>query len=182
MIGAGSVVTKDVPPYAIVRGNPGRIVGYVGTEKTPFQNISQKMFLASSRTGARFYDIPNFSDLRGDLGIVEWDKILPFDVKRIFFTYNVPTTEVRGEHAHKVCEQFLIALKGSLHVIADNGQEREEFILDTPSHGLHLPARIWGIQYLHSEDSVLLVLASEHYKADDYIRNYDEYLEYIKTK
>lgn len=182
MIGAGSVVTKDVPPYAIVRGNPGRIVGYVGTEKTPFQNISQKMFLASSRTGARFYDIPNFSDLRGDLGIVEWDKILPFDVKRIFFTYNVPTTEVRGEHAHKVCEQFLIALKGSLHVIADNGQEREEFILDTPSHGLHLPARIWGIQYQHSEDSVLLVLASEHYKADDYIRNYDEYLEYIKTK
>jgi len=181
MIGAGSVVTKDVPPYAIVRGNPGRIAGYVGVEKENRPQPPQNSSTPQSITGTRFYNIPNFSDLRGDVGIVEWRKFLPFDVKRIFFTYNVPTTEVRGEHAHKVCEQFLVALKGSLHVIADTGSEREEFVLDTPARGLHLPAGVWGIQYKHSEDSVLLVLASEEYDAKDYIRNYDEYLEYVKA-
>ena len=180
MIGAGAVVTKSVPPFAIVKGNPGRIDGYVNADEIQNNPLDHEKQGAEGKTGAMIYRIPSFSDLRGALGVIEWEKLLPFSVKRIFFTYNVPGTEVRGEHAHKKCHQFLIALHGSLHVITDNGNYRDEFILNSPVLGLHIPAGVWGIQYKHSNDCVLLVLASEKYDDSDYIRNYDEYFRYIK--
>lgn len=182
MIGAGAVVTKNVPPYAIIKGNPGRIDGYVNAGKISTSQSDLFSSSAEGKTGAKIHPIPSFSDMRGALSVIEWNKFLPFSVKRIFYTYDVPGTEVRGEHAHKVCHQFLIALHGSLHVITDNGSSRDEFVLDSPTWGLHIPSGVWGIQYKHSDDCVLLVLASEKYEAADYIRNYDEYLEYIKKK
>ena len=105
-------------------------------------------------------------------------KTLPFNVKRIFYTYNVNSTQVRGEHAHKECEQFLTAISGSLYVIADNGIDRDEFYLDSPKYGLYLPSGLWGIQYKHSSDCILLVCASHEYKDEDYIRNYNDFLRY----
>lgn len=130
---------------------------------------------------ARFYDVPSYSDERGTIAILEWEKLLPFPIRRMFYTYLVPTAEIRGEHAHKHCEQFLLALHGSLRVVTDDGERRETFELDSPLRGLHLPAGLWGIQQDHTPDNVLLVLASEPYDADDYIRDYSQYLEYVKT-
>lgn len=179
MIGAGAVVTKNVPPYAIVVGNPARIVGYVNAIKIPSSPEHPASVAGEgTATGAKLFAIPGFSDVRGDLNVLEFEKLLPFPVKRIFYTYGVNSSEVRGEHAHKKCEQFLIALHGSLHVIVDDAVNREEFVLDSPTIGLHLPAGRWGIQYKHSPECILLVLASEQYDATDYIRDYDEFLKY----
>lgn len=181
MVGAGAVVTKNIPPYAIVVGNPARIVGYVGVESVRAGSaVSLAGTSESGKTGAAVYRIPHFSDARGDLNVVDMEKFLPFPVRRIFYTYNVGSTDVRGEHAHKKCEQFLIAVHGRLNVIVDDGKEREEFILDSPSCGLHLPAGRWGIQYKHSDDCVLLVLASRPYENDDYIRDYSTFKKYRK--
>lgn len=182
MIGAGSVITKDVPPYAIVTGNPGRITGYVDTNKISVAIPNESMIYSSGNTGARIYRIPQFSDARGSLNVIDAQGFLPFQIKRVFYTYNVPSKDVRGEHAHKKCEQFLVAVNGSLSVIVDNGKCREEFLLNSPSIGLYVPAGCWGIQYKHSPDSVLMVLASLPYDKDDYIRNYADYKSYIGIK
>jgi UDP-2-acetamido-3-amino-2,3-dideoxy-glucuronate N-acetyltransferase len=101
---------------------------------------------------------------------------VPFEVKRYFLVYDVPNAKVRGEHAHRHCHQFLIAVKGTIRVVADDGARHEEFVLDRPSLGLHLPPMTWGIQYGYSVDAVLLVLASEHYDPADYIRDYGRFL------
>lgn len=179
MVGAGAVVTKDVPPNAIVVGNPARIIGYCGVS----QKTAADKTASAGKNGRnkRIYPIPSFSDVRGELSVLEFEKILPFPVKRMFYTYGVNSNNVRGEHAHKVCEQFLIAVAGSLHVIIDDGDKREEYVLDNAREGLHLPSGCWGIQYKHSPDCVLLVLASHSYSAEDYIRNYDDFLRYKKT-
>jgi len=90
--------------------------------------------------------------------------------------YEVPSQYVRGEHAHRVCHQFLIAAHGSIMVVVDNGHHRAEVELSNPSQGLHVPPMIWATQYRYSPGSVLLVLASENYDEADYIRNYEVFL------
>lgn len=133
------------------------------------------------KTGACLYSIPYFEDERGALNVFEIVKELPFVCKRIFYTYSVPGGSVRGEHAHKRCEQFLIAVQGSVEVVVDDGVQRDKVLLDSPSKGLHLPAGCWGEQRSHSGDCILIVLASEPYMNEDYIRNYQEFLSW-KTK
>ncbi|EIL98455.1 WxcM-like protein [Rhodanobacter thiooxydans LCS2] len=96
--------------------------------------------------------------------------------------FGVPNAEVRGEHAHRTCHQFLICAHGSCSVVADDGHTRSEFELDDPSVGLHLPPLIWGIQYKYSHDAVLLVFASEFYDASEYIRTYGEFIELVSRK
>lgn len=127
-------------------------------------------------SGATVYEIPYFADDRGALNVLEISKELPFGCQRIFYTYTVPQGSVRGEHAHRKCHQFLIALRGSVNVAVDNGAVRDEIVLDSPSKGLHLPPGCWGEQYSHSEDCILLVLASQPYDNADYIRSYEEFL------
>ena len=130
----------------------------------------------SYTSGAVVYEIPHFVDDRGALNVLEIARELPFGCERIFYTYTVPEGSVRGEHAHKVCEQFLIALRGELRVAVDDGVHRDEILLDSPSKGLHLPAGCWGEQFSHSTECILLVLASRPYENEDYIRSYDEFL------
>jgi len=175
---AGSVVTRSVPPNAIVTGNPAQIIGYVDTaeQNQVVQGVGKSGVRPTSVSGVTLHQMAEVEDLRGNLSVGELGRDVPFEVKRYFLVYDVPNMEIRGEHAHLRCHQFLIAVKGSLHVVVDDGRSREEILLDRPSLGLHLPPLTWGIQYRYSADAVLLVLASHHYDASDYIRDHDQFL------
>lgn len=179
MIGAGAVVTRSVPPYAIVMGNPARISGYVGAsnaESTPQLRIAQtEGSTPIGDRGVAIHRMPVVADVRGTLSVGEFARHMPFVPQRYFFVYGVPSKETRGEHAHRTCHQLLLCAHGSLAVVIDDGRTREEVVLDTPGIGLYLPPMVWGIQYKYSADAVLLVLASHPYAAEDYIRDYGEY-------
>jgi dTDP-4-dehydrorhamnose 3,5-epimerase-like enzyme len=176
MVGAGAVVTKDVPPYAIVMGNPARITGYVESKKEDVVKERQELVIEKKISGATLHKIPVVEDLRGSLSFAEYPNHLPFIPKRYFTVFGVPGREVRGEHAHRTIHQFLVCVKGSCSVVVDDGYGRSEVLLDHPGVGLHIPPMVWGIQYNYSPDAVLLVLASDVYDAAEYIRNYDEFI------
>jgi hypothetical protein len=179
MVGAGAVVTKDVPPNAIVVGNPAFISGYVDTRKQESHQpepSSPQNEPATTVRGVRIYDLPLVTDLRGNLSVAEIGNGLPFAPNRYFLVFDVPSREVRGEHAHRRLEQFLVCVTGDCSLIVDDGANREEIILNRPDRGVHMGPMVWGIQYRFSPDAVLLVLASEAYDPDDYIRSYDEFM------
>jgi UDP-2-acetamido-3-amino-2,3-dideoxy-glucuronate N-acetyltransferase len=123
----------------------------------------------------RMIHLPRIIDARGNLTVGEFGKEIPFDVKRYFIVFQVPLVEVRGEHAHKECHQFLLCVRGRISAIADDGTDRETFVLDRPDQGLYLPPRVWSVQYDYSPDAALLVFASHFYDPADYIRDYDEF-------
>jgi acetyltransferase-like isoleucine patch superfamily enzyme len=175
LIGAGSVVTQSVPARAIVMGSPARIVGYVDTE-THASGESIAAGLRELPGGARLVRLGTFGDLRGTLAVAEVEGHVSFVPQRIFFVSDVPGKEVRGEHAHRRCQQFLICVRGSLSVIVDDGRARHEVTLDSPALGLYLPPLIWSVQYRFSADAALAVLASDPYDAADYIRDYEDFL------
>ena len=182
MVGAGAVVTRDVPPNAIVTGNPARIVGYVDTIAHPSSSpIVSAVATDSIVAGVKLIHLKHVEDMRGDLCAAEWHKDLPFVPRRVFYVYRVPNSRVRGEHAHKECQQFLVCVSGSVSVVVDDGRRREEYLLDQPWIGLYLPPKIWGIQYKYSADAVLMVFASHEYDAADYIRQYDEFLKLARS-
>jgi UDP-2-acetamido-3-amino-2,3-dideoxy-glucuronate N-acetyltransferase len=179
MVGAGSVVTHDVPPNAIVAGNPARIVGYVDTYRAdaPEAGISGRESepRALQVRGASLSRLTQAMDMRGSLVAAESNREIPFIPRRAFIVTNVPSKDVRGEHAHRRCEQFMICVAGSVTLVLDDGKARDEVLLDQPSLGLYLPPMVWGIQYRYSSDAALLVLASRPYEPEDYIRDYDEF-------
>lgn len=188
MVGAGAVVLRDVPNHAIVAGNPARIVGYVGADESAAVPVpgpgpapaTIDQARPSLVKGVSYQSLPRFEDMRGILSAGEFGRDLPFMPKRYFLVFGVPSAEVRGEHAHRHCGQFLICINGSMSVLVDDGTQREEFRLDRPDTGLHIPPLVWATQYRYSPDAVLLVFASEHYDAADYIRDYDEFLRVIR--
>lgn len=188
MIGAGAVVTRSVPPHAIVVGNPARIVGYTHTQTqersdTPTVKDNRKAPYVDQTAvkGVTVHTFPMIPDIRGSLTVGEFQKQIPFMPKRYFLVFDVPSKETRGEHAHRECHQFLICVKGSCAVLADDGAERTEVFLDAPDKGIYLPPMVWGVQYKYSEDAVLLVFASHHYDSPDYIRDYDQFITAVRT-
>jgi UDP-2-acetamido-3-amino-2,3-dideoxy-glucuronate N-acetyltransferase len=182
MVGAGAVVTRPVPANAIVAGNPARIIGYTDAPESPTESGSGTAAEPDVRIrGAYLTRVPLVRDLRGNLSAREFGKGLPFLPKRYFVVLDVPSKEVRGEHAHRRLEQLLVCLKGSVSVVLDDGQRRQEFLLQSPEIALYLPPMVWGIQYKYSSDAVLLVLASDVYDPEDYIRDYDEFLRLVDS-
>ena len=188
LVGAGAVVTKDVPPFAIVVGNPAQISGYVQSDgKNRLADNKQNDRKVKSADlpevkGVRLINLPIVADLRGSLSFAEYENTLPFLPKRYFLVYDVPNKEIRGEHAHRECHQFLVCIKGNCSVVVDDGNNRAEVLLDGPQLGLHVPPMVWATEYKYSADAVLLVLASEVYRAEDYIRDYDLFLSELANK
>ncbi|WP_343569913.1 WxcM-like domain-containing protein [Acinetobacter sp.] len=123
----------------------------------------------------KLIDLPSFGDERGGLVAIESNQSIPFDVKRLYYIFNT-SQKPRGFHAHIDLKQVAICLKGSCRFILDNGSTKEEVVLDNPTQGLVIEGLIWREMHDFSEDCVLLVLASEHFTEQDYIRNYDEFL------
>jgi acetyltransferase-like isoleucine patch superfamily enzyme/dTDP-4-dehydrorhamnose 3,5-epimerase-like enzyme len=181
VVGAGSVVTNNVPPNAIVVGNPAKIIGYVDTKRQAVESVSENLDRIESKVdGVLLRQVKHVIDLRGDVIVTELEQDLPFKVKRMFFVYNVPNERVRGEHVHKELHEFVICLRGRVSVVVDDGKIKEEYLLDRPWLGIYLPPRVWRILYKFSQDAVLAVYASHEYDPTDYIRDYDEFIEMVK--
>jgi acetyltransferase-like isoleucine patch superfamily enzyme/dTDP-4-dehydrorhamnose 3,5-epimerase-like enzyme len=186
MVGAGAVVTHDVPARAIVSGNPARIVGYVNAPPrhaevaNPITRTVQERVHASTVRGVTVHQLTRAQDLRGTLTAGEFGETIPFTPKRYFVIFDVPTKEIRGEHAHRSCHQFLVCLRGSVTVVVDDGTSAEQIELREPDMGLYVPPMVWAVQFRYAPDALLAVFASDHYDAADYIRDYDEFLSLVR--
>ena len=125
-------------------------------------------------------ELPKIETVGGNITPVHPQINVPFDIKRVFYSYDIPGGEARGAYAHKECHQFLIAASGAYEVLLDDGVNKRTVLLNRPFYGLHIPPGIWASEQAFSSGSICLVLASHGYIEEDYIRNYEDYLEYIK--
>ena len=186
-IRAGAVVLRSVPPNAIVEGNPGQVVGYLdgeGPRGRPnpkhidihaHAHLPRPSRIDLGISDSALFLMRRIDDARGALTVGEVPTEVPFSPARYFVVFDVPSMELRGEHAHKQCQQFLVCLHGSCRVLLDDGRNRCEVTLDRPDMGVFMPEMIWGTQYRYSADAVLLVFASRTYESADYLRTYDEF-------
>lgn len=125
-------------------------------------------------------DLPKRIDSRGNLSFIEGEHHIPFSIRRAYWIYDVPGGQIRGGHAFKKQREFIIALSGSLDVVVDDGKEKNTFSLNRSYYGLYVPSGMWRQMQNFSTNSLALVLSSTCYVKNDYIRNYDEFLKYIK--
>ena len=130
----------------------------------------------------KMYDFQQHGDKRGMLVALEEMKDIPFEVKRVYYMYDTVAGVRRGYHAHKALQQILIAIHGSCKIHLDDGNDTAEVVLDTPYEGLYLSNNVWREMYDFSDDAVLMVLASEYYDENDYIRNYHDFLEFVREE
>lgn len=133
---------------------------------------------------AKIYDcsvieLPTVKNRAGNISIFENNRNVPFKTKRVFFLYDIPAGEERGAHAHKECHQFLIAASGSFEVLLDDGTHKKIVNLNRPYYGLHIPPGIWAHELNFSAGAICLVLTSHGYDEEDYIRDYQTYLNFI---
>lgn len=129
----------------------------------------------------RLIELPVVTDPRGDLTFVEGGRHLPFDIRRVYYLYNVPVDSERGGHAHKELEQVVFALSGSFRITVDDGSNRSEYVLRDPRRGLYVNRLIWREMDLFSQGAVCMVLASQPYDESDYYRDYDEFLSAVEN-
>ncbi|MFT6905648.1 MAG: hypothetical protein ACJAS1_002305 [Oleiphilaceae bacterium] len=127
-------------------------------------------------------DLPKISDVRGNLSFVEGGEHIPFDIKRVYYLYDVPGGSDRGSHAHKGLHQFIIAMSGSFDVVLDDGENEKRFHLNRSHYGLYVCPMMWRYLDNFSSGAVCMVLASECYEEEDYIRDYDEFLKLAMEK
>ncbi|EMI41652.1 WxcM-like domain-containing protein [Rhodopirellula sp. SWK7] len=175
MVGAGSVVTSDVPPGAVVVGNPAAVRRYAQIPSSPQAIDASASLGAELIGGCQMLELPTITDMRGKLTIAQWDQHLPYSPERTFFVHHVPSEKIRGEHAHRECQQVLVAISGHVEVVIDDGRQRQQVALNDSRQALHIPAGVWATQYGYSSDCVLVVFASHNYDESDYIRDYDAF-------
>jgi dTDP-4-dehydrorhamnose 3,5-epimerase-like enzyme len=125
-------------------------------------------------------ELPRIQNRAGNITPIENNVEIPFEAKRIFYLYDIPGGISRGAHAHKQCHQFLIAASGSFEVQLDDGKVKKTAMLNQPYRGLHIPPGIWASEINFSSGAICLVIASHEYEPNDYIRDYDSFLEYAK--
>ena len=126
-------------------------------------------------------ELPELKDSEADIISIHGRADIPFEIKRVFYSYNIPDAKTRGAHAHKECHQLLIAAGGSYEVELDDGENKRTVLLDNPCRGLHILPGIWASERGFSEGAICLVLASHGYDESDYIRGYQEFLTYAKN-
>ena len=129
---------------------------------------------------AEIINLPKIEDPRGNLTFVEEENHIPFNIKRVYWIYDVPGGQVRGGHAFKEQQEMVIALSGSFDVVVDNGDVKQTYSLNRSYFGLYIPAGLWRQMQNFSTNSLAVVLSSTTYNADDYIRDYVEYIEFRK--
>jgi dTDP-4-dehydrorhamnose 3,5-epimerase-like enzyme len=125
---------------------------------------------------ARVIELPKIADPRGNLTFIEQQRHIPFDIRRVYYLYDVPGGEARGGHAHRALEQLIIAVSGSFDVVLDDGTSKQRFFLNRSYYGLYVPRMVWRELENFSSGSVSLVLASEFYDEADYFRDYDDFV------
>ena len=138
----------------------------------PNTNVYNAEVIEFSRIGQR----------NGYISVLEGFSDLPFDIERVFYLYDIPGGEDRGAHAHKECHQFLVAASGSFEVLLDDGRNKRTVRLDRPHYGLHIPPGVWASEQSFSSGSICLVLTSHKYSEDDYIRSYEDFLNYKRIE
>ena len=129
----------------------------------------------------RIIDLPKISDPRGNLSFIEGGQHIPFDIKRVYYLYDVPGGSDRGSHAHKNLHQFIIAMSGSFDVVLDDGKEKKRFHLNRSYYGLYVCPIMWRDLDNFSSGSVSMVLASAHYDEADYLRDYDQFMSAVRA-
>ena len=130
----------------------------------------------------RIIELPKISDTRGNLSFIEGGEHIPFDIKRVYYLYDVPGGSDRGSHAHKNLHQFIVAMSGSFDVVLDDGKEKRRYHLNRSYQGLYVCPMMWRYLDNFSSGAVCMVLASLHYDEDDYIRDYTEFLALVKSQ
>lgn len=125
-------------------------------------------------------ELPKIENRAGNITPIHPYVNIPFDIKRVFYSFDIPGGEARGAHAHKECHQFLIAASGSFEVVLDDGNNRRTVSLNRPFFGLHIPPGIWAAEQNFSSGSICLVLASHGYSEEDYLRNYEDFMRYVR--
>jgi WxcM-like, C-terminal len=134
-----------------------------------------------SITDCKLISLPKIGDRTGQITAVNNNVEIPFEINRVFYLYDIPAGEDRGAHAHKECHQFLVAASGAFEVEVDDGTNKKTFSLNQPNLGLHVPPGIWAAELNFSSGSICLVLASHPYQENDYIRDYQTFLNYTNN-
>jgi len=132
------------------------------------------------RNTPRIINLPKIADHRGNLTFLEGNRHIPFPLRRVYYLYDVPAGAERGGHAHKVCQEFLIAASGSFTVVINDGRRRKKYFLNRPHYGLYIPQLIWRELENFSSGSICLVVSSEEYDESDYYRNFKAFLKALK--
>jgi acetyltransferase-like isoleucine patch superfamily enzyme len=187
MVGAGAVVTQDVPANALVVGNPAYISGYVEPDRHAVRLMmtgepGSEELPQSAVKGVTVYELPLMRDLHGSLALGEIGSELPFQPKRFLVVSDVPNRRAQEARAHRNVHQFLVCLKGDCWLLVDDGRVREQIALNSPRIGVLLSPMVWAGLYKFSHDAIVVVLASEASDASNDIHDYEEYTRVVNSQ